>query len=72
MTIWPENTYETNKLNVGHGNHLFSSPRSSKKKKKKRKKERKKTHVWRNGVNFRKIGKVPNDHPSYVMWSAKK
>ena len=23
-------------------------------------------------VNFRKIGKVPNDHPNYVMWSTKK
>ena len=22
---------------------------------------------WRNGVNFRKIGKVPNEHPSYLM-----
>ena len=22
---------------------------------------------WRNGVNFTKIGKVPNEHPSYLM-----
>ena len=63
-----------------HSNYLFSLVLSGQKKKtttnnqkqKPKKQPKKNTCLvevpsWRNEVNFRKIGKVLNEHPSYLM-----
>ena len=72
MTIRPENTDQTKQTECWSKQLLVFFAAFKQKEKKKKEKSACLEASWRNGVNFTKIGKVPNGHPSYVMWSTKK